>query len=117
MDAKKWPILAQILIALGCVSGFRGIIGGLVDRSILDIILGIVGLVIFWNVYKLKPWALTGLTIFLSVNILFVIVNILIGAPVIIGVIVAALNGLIIYYFNSPRIKILFSNQPDVNKT
>ncbi|MDP2940012.1 MAG: hypothetical protein Q8O13_08040 [Candidatus Omnitrophota bacterium] len=108
MDAKKWSILAQILIALGCLSGLRGIIWGLSNKSVLDIIFGLAGLIIFWSVYKFKTWALTGLTVVLSLNIIFTLFGIFGGLPLIIGVIVIALNGFIIYYFNSQTIKNLF---------
>ena len=109
MDTKKWPILAQILIALGCLGGIRGILSGAMANSILDIVFGVAILVIFWSVYKLKPWALMGLTIVLSLNIILMLINIFGGMPIIIGIIMIALNGFIIYYFNSSAIKSLFS--------
>lgn len=111
MDRKKWPVLAQILIALGCIGGLRGIIGGLSSSSVVDIIFGMAGLVIFWSVYKFKPWALLGLTVLLSLNILFMIFNMFGGMPPVMGIIIITVNGLIIYYFNSKTIKELFAGQ------
>lgn len=110
MDVKKWPVLAQILIALGCFGGLRGIIGGLSSQNVLDVIFGIAALAIFWSVYKFKTWALKSLIIFLSLNILFMIISILRGMPPVIGVTVIFLNGFIIYYFNSKEIKELFAS-------
>ncbi len=111
MDAKKWPVLAQVLIALGCINGLRGIIGGWAGQSIVDSIFGIAGLIIFWSVYKFKYWALIGLTILLSLNILSMILNMFGGTPPAMGIIMVAFNGLIIYYFNSKAIKNLFAAQ------
>lgn len=108
MDAKKWPILAQILVALGCLGGLRGVIWGLSNKSILDIIFSLAGLIIFWSVYKFKTWALTGLTVVLLLNIIFTLFSIFGGLPLIMGVIAIALNGFTIYYFNSETIKNLF---------
>lgn len=110
MDVRKWPILAQIIIALGCLGGIRGIIWGLSNRSILDAILGLAGLVIFWCVYKFKAWALIGVTVILSLNIIFTILSIFNGFSPIVGIIVIVLNGFIIYYFNSQVIKKLFNS-------
>lgn len=110
MNTKKWPVLAQILIALGCIGGLAGIIRGLSSKGVLDAIFGITGLIIFWNVYKFKPWALKGLTILLALNIIFMLFNIFYGTPLIVGIIAIALNGFIIYYFNSAVIKVLFSS-------
>lgn len=108
MDSKKWPIFAQILIALGCIGGIRGILGGAMNSSILDFVFGIAILVIFWCVYKFKSWALMGLTIVLSLHIIFMLISIFRGTPIILGIIVIVLNGSIIYYFNSQTIKNLF---------
>jgi len=112
MDTKKWPTLAQVLIALGCIGGLMGIARGLAEKNVLAIVFGIAALVIFWSVYQFKPWALKGLTILLSLDILFVVVSIFIGGvPVVIGVIVLGIKGLILYYFNTKPIKALFAGQ------
>ena len=108
METKKWPVLAQILIALGCIGGLMGIARGFSNTGVLDIIFGIAGLVIFWNIYKFKPWALKGLTILLALNIIFMLFSIFYGVPLLMGIIAITLNGFIIYYFNSAKIKVLF---------
>jgi hypothetical protein len=108
MEIKKWPVLAQVLIALGFLGGLRGVVAGLSHQSILDMLFGIVGMFIFWNVYKLKPWALKALTVLISLNILFLAVSVLAGFPILLAIVMITLNGLIIYYFNSKEIKNLF---------
>jgi hypothetical protein len=110
METKKWPVLAQILIALGCINGFAGISRGLYSHGVLDIIFGIAVLVIFWNVYKFKSWALKGLVIVLVLNIIFTLLTIFQSVQPVIGIIAIAINGFIIYYFNSEKIKVLFSS-------
>ncbi|HSV43089.1 MAG TPA: hypothetical protein VLJ10_00915 [Candidatus Bathyarchaeia archaeon] len=117
MNTKKWSTLAQVLIALGCVGGLMGIARGLADKNILSIVFGIASFVIFWSVYQFKPWALKGLTILLSLDILFVVVSIVTGGvPVVLGVIALGIKGMILYYFNSKPIKVLFAGQGQEGK-
>lgn len=112
MDTKKWPTLAQVLIALGCIGGLMGITRGLAEKNMIEIVFGIAGLVIFWGVYQFKPWALKGLTILLSLDILFAVVSTFTGGvPVVLGVIALGIKGMILYYFNSKPIKALFAGQ------
>lgn len=108
MENKKWPILAQILIGLGVIGSLLNFIQGITQRYILGIIFGILGIVIYWSVYKLKKWALIGLNILLSLNIIFTLFYIKI-APISISLIVIIITVLIIVYFNSAKIKQLFS--------
>ncbi len=108
MDTKKWPVLAQILIALGCIGGIRGVILGIMQTAVLDILFGVLQLFIFWNLYKFKPWSIKALTILLSLNIFSAVYLIIIGAPIFTALLSILLNGLIIYCFNSSKIKTLF---------
>lgn len=112
MDTKKWPTLAQVLIALGCIGGLMGVTRGLAEKNMIEIVFGIAGLVIFWSVYQFKPWALKALTVLLALEILSFVVGIFTGGvPVVVGVIVLGIKGLILYYFNSKPIKALFDGQ------
>lgn len=108
MDTKKWPIIAQILIALGVIGSLRSIVGGLSQSDTLGVISGIVGLLIYWNVYKIKSWALIGLSILLSLNILLSLINIFKGESLPISLIVVGFSALVLIYFNSAKIKTLF---------
>ena len=108
MDPKKWPILAQILIGLGCIGGLRGVFFGIMQTAILDLLFGVLQLFIFWNLYKFRPWSIKAVTILFSLNIFSAVYLILIGAPIMTGLVIIALNGFIIYYFNSLKIKALF---------
>ena len=107
MDTKKWPVLGQILIGLGVIGGLMNITGGVWQKNILMIIAGIVGLVIYWSVYKFKKWALIGLNILLSLSIAFTLVNI--GKmPTLILLVAIIYPLLLIMYFNSTKVKELF---------
>lgn len=108
MDLKRWPILAQVLLGLGCIGSLRNIAAGWVGHDYFNILIGLGGFFIFWSVYKFKSWAPLGLTIFLSLNILVLILGILGGFPIVVAFISIAINGFTIYYFNSAKIKTLF---------
>jgi len=109
VENKKWPVLASIIIALGVVGSLGGILGGFLNKDILNIIFGVAGLVIFWNVYKFKSWALTALTILMSLRILLTIFAIIGGIPLGVGLFPIVIAALIIVYFNSSKIKALFA--------
>ncbi len=104
MDTKKWPILAQILIGLGVISGLMNIAGGLWQKNILMIIAGMVGLVVYWNLYKFKEWALIGVNILLSLSILLALVN-LGKMPTLVLLFGIGYPALLLIYFNSTKIK------------
>lgn len=76
--------------------------------GILNMLYGYAGLVIFWNVYKFEPWALTGLNVLLSVKILSVIILVFMGLKLSAAIIVISTTILILFYFNSSEIKKLF---------
>jgi len=59
MEQKRWPVLAQVLIALGVIGSMMSIVRGFSTQDILGGVLGIAALIIYWNVYKFKKWALT----------------------------------------------------------
>ena len=52
MQEKKWPVLAQVLIGLGCLGGLRGILSGLFQQDWITGIFGLAALVIFWCFYR-----------------------------------------------------------------
>ena len=107
MDTKKWPVLGQILIGLGVIGGLMNIAMGLSQKNIIMIIAGIIGIVTYWSVYKLKRWALIGLNILLSLSIAFTLVNI--GKmPNLILFVAIIYPALVLIYFNSAKIKELF---------
>ncbi len=108
MGTKKWPIIAQVLIALGVIGSLRNIVGGLSQPDTLGVISGIIGLLIYWNVYKIKSWALAGLNILLSLNIFLSLTNIFKGGLLPISLIVVGFSVLVLIYFNSTKIRTLF---------
>ena len=59
MEQKRLPVLAQVLIALGVIGSMMSIVRGFSTQDILGGVLGIAALIIYWNVYKFKKWALT----------------------------------------------------------
>ena len=114
MDTKKWPILAQILIGLGVIGGLVNMAAGLSQKNIPVIIVGIIGLVIYWSFYRLKKWALIAMNILLSLNILMALFNI--GRiPNLILFAIIIYPALVLFYFNSPKIRGLF-RQTEENK-
>lgn len=108
MDVKKWPVLAQVLIALGCIGSLMSIVRGLSQQDIVLIIFGIAGLVIYWSVYKIKNWALIGLNIFLSLNILLNLINFFSKGGMTLSIFAVGFSMLLLGYFNSPKVKELF---------
>lgn len=112
MRIKKWPILAQIIIALGLLISLHSVIMGILAISnvarILNILYGFAGLAIFWSVYKFEHWALTGLNILLSVKISSVIILVFMGLKLSAAIFAIIITALIVFYFNSSEIKKLF---------
>ena len=107
MDTKKWPVLGQILIGLGVIGGLMNIAMGLSQKNIIMIIAGIIGIVTYWSVYKLKRWALIGLNILLSLSIALTLTSI--GKmPNLILFVAIIYPALVLIYFNSAKIKELF---------
>ena len=104
MDTKKWPVLGQILIGLGVIGGIMNIASGLWQKNTIMIIASIVVLVIYWNIYKFKKWALIGLNIVLCLSIALTLVNI--GKmPTLILFFAICFPVLLLIYFNSTKIK------------
>ena len=95
------------------------IAGGLNQRNIIAVIGGIIGLIIYWNVYKFKKWALIGLNIMLSLSIAVALLSIR-RIPYLILFVVITYPALLILYFNSAKVKELFreteNNPPGVSK-
>jgi hypothetical protein len=108
MEDKKWPVLGQVLIALGVIGSLMSIVRGFSTQDILGGILGIAALVIYWSVYKFKKWALTGLTILLSLTILLNLVGLFRGTPILICIMGIVISAVVLMYFNSAKIKELF---------
>ena len=108
MEDKKWPVLAQVLIALGVIGSLMSVVRGFSTQDILGAILGIAALIIYWSVYKFKKWALTGLTILLSLTILLNLVSLFRGTPILICLMGIGISALVLIYFNSAKVKELF---------
>jgi len=109
MDQKNWPLLAQFIIGLGIIGSILGVISGINHHDLVNLILGTAGILIFWNLYMFRLWALIGLNALLALKIGAVIVNLFKGLPLIVAIPSLIITGLIIYYFNSPKIKKLFA--------
>lgn len=107
MDTKKWPVLGQVLIGLGVVGGLLNIAAGLNQKNIIAVTGGIIGLIIYWNVYKFKKWALIGLKIMLSLSIAVASLSIR-RLPYLILFAVIIYPASLILYFNSVKVKELF---------
>lgn len=114
MNSKKWPGLAQLMIAIGVISSLRyiilSILSGMLLQDTFGLLYSIAGLVIFWSVYKLKSWAVVGLNIFLSVTIVLNLISFLNAMrPPLSCAIGIVFSVLMLAYFNSKKIKELFN--------
>lgn len=115
MSKKKWPVFAQLLIAIGVISSLRYIIlsflNGVFLQDIFGILYSIVGIVIYWSIYKLKKWALIGLNILLSLNIVINLMSLLNKSrPTLNCAIGIVFSVFMLIYFNfDKRIKEFFS--------
>jgi hypothetical protein len=110
---KQWPVLAQILIGLGCVGGIFSLFAGVSYHHWLVAIMGLVSLSIFYFFYKLKSWAQIGVSVILSSIIIFDILAIISREiPLGVGIFVVLFRGSILYYFNSKKINELFEENP-----
>ncbi|MCX5696656.1 MAG: hypothetical protein NTU54_01575 [Candidatus Omnitrophica bacterium] len=109
MDTKKWPVFAQVLIALGCIGSLISVVGGFAQSNIMVIIFGLAGLAIYWNVYRFKKWALIGLNILLSLNMALSLIAIFSQRGIVpVFIISLCLPILLLFYFNSSSIRQLF---------
>jgi len=108
MENKKWPVLAQILIGLGVIGALMNITNGLSQQNILQMTLGIAGLIIYWSIYRFKKWALIGFNILLPYSILsFLLANI--GRIPTLNLLIAiSIPVFILIYFNLAKIRELF---------
>jgi hypothetical protein len=106
---KKWPVLAQIIIGLGCISGIMGTIAALAMANFFMLVIGVGTFYIFWAFYKFKPWAHQGVSILLTAIIIFDIFSTSMNkVPPAYGLAGVAFRGLILYYLHTPRIKGMF---------
>jgi hypothetical protein len=111
MDAKKWPVLGQILIGLGAISGLINIFAGVAGKNIIGIVLGVVAFIFYWSFYKMHKWAYIGVNILLSLGILVSLLSI--GKiPVAVLIIAVIYPALVLFYFNSKKIRALFDKMP-----
>lgn len=108
MDNKKWPVLAQVLIALGLIGPGIGLVGTILTKSIPGVILSLAGLIVYWNFYQFKKWAKTGVNIFLVLNIISNLIMAFQGTKSSMYVVGVAFSVLVLVYFNSSSIKALF---------
>ncbi len=113
MDQRKWPVGALIIIAWGLIVSVVGIVRGIMTPAIPDLLSGVIGLVLFYNVFKFTPWARIALIVLLSLNIVSIVILLFVGMPVVHGVIAIALTSSIIYYFSRQKIRQLFTARKD----
>jgi predicted membrane channel-forming protein YqfA (hemolysin III family) len=118
--SKKWPVLAQLIIAIGVLNGIGylaiatlyGLEKGFKGYTyyFLTFLLGIAGIIIYWNFYKLKKWAITGLNIYLSISIVLFMLSFFSKAPDVLmssfGIVFLVS---VLIYFNSKKIRNLFA--------
>jgi hypothetical protein len=107
MDAKKWPVLAQILIGLGAIGELVNISAGVLNKSALGVIIGVVGFLLYWGFYKMQKWAYIGINILLSLGILLSLAST--GRiPLVILIVAVVYPAFVLVYFNSPKIRGFF---------
>ena len=116
----KWPVLGQVLIGLCLVGSVRGVlIGVFFGANVLRGLIDAIGLIIYWNVYKMKPWALVAFNIFVSLMLLFGLFVFLGGlatsAFLDLGLLIQiALSITALIYFNSSKSKELLKSPKQV---
>lgn len=99
---KKWPILAQVIIAANCariVLGVFSVFSGQWANGIEPAI----SAVLFWNLYKFKKWALYALDVLWVISVLIAGYSVATGHSNLIFTIVFPL--LMLWYFNTKPIK------------
>lgn len=120
MDTKKWPVIGQILLGSGCFIYFGMVGNGLMEQNYVDFLFGVGGFLLYWFVYKFNPMALKVLTGFLCSLLLWTLYSMLTfkkdpavdySVAYFWGFATLAMYGFSIYYFNSSKIKGLFSSE------
>ena len=106
---KRWPIIAQIIIALGCGGGVISLWAGLNQKNWLVAAFGLITTFIFWSFFQLRDWAPRAVNALLLGLLITDILTVAFGmVDVMIGVCALVFRGLILYYFNTKEIKTLF---------
>ncbi|GEM_PF-6612594 len=118
VEERKWPVPAQIILALGCLAGVGGVVGGLLRGSIPGVLVSLALFIIYWGAYMFQRWAWRAISILIVINIAGMLAGLLFDSGmsvniVTVGVVVIALavNALLLWYFNSRGIRALFECQ------
>lgn len=106
---RRWPILAQILMALGCGGGLISAWAGFSHQNWLVGIFGLVSAFLFWSFYQFKPWAHRAVIFLLGGLLISDILTALAGlVDALSAGVVIAFRILVLVYFNTPGIKAFF---------
>ncbi len=99
---KSWPLTAKVLIFLGCVGNLRNVIGFVNNEDVFAGVVGVLGLVIWWHVYKFKLLGLLALNVLVMISVLTVIFKMMAGLLLTNGLIVIGVQlGLVVYFDNT----------------
>jgi len=109
MAEKKLPALGQVIIIVGIVGSLLAIVTGVANKDVLNFLAGTVGLVIFWGLFRLKPWSVTAVSILLSIRIIWTLILVVKGFSLAAGIPSLLISGFIIYYFNSSKLKSFYA--------
>jgi hypothetical protein len=98
---KSWPFTAKVIIFLGYVGNIRNVIAFVSNDDVLAGVVGVLGLVIWWYVYKFKLLALLALNVLVMISMLMMVFKMMAGLPLMNGLIAIGVQlGFVIYFDN-----------------
>ncbi len=98
---KSWPLTAKFIIFLGCVGNLRNVVAFIVNEDVFAGVVGVLGLVIWWYVYKFKLLGLLALNVLVMLSVLMMIFKIMAGAALMNALIVIGIQlGFVVYFDN-----------------
>jgi len=106
-----WAYLETFIGPPGTIGGFLGAIVTAVGVVIL--VVGAISVVLGWALWGGKEWARILFIILSVIGILFglLVLFAAIGAGGLIGIVIIAINGIVIYYLTRPSVKAFFTRQ------
>lgn len=109
---QRWPVLAQIIIALGFGGGLISAWAGFSHQNWMVAAFGLLSAFLFWSFYQFKPWAHRAVIFLLGGLLISDILTAVSGlVDALSASLVIAFRALILVYFNTPRIKAFFEQE------
>ncbi len=105
---RQWPVLAQVLLAFGLASALYSIYLAVEAKDWKQLVFGILIGLLWWNCYLFRRWAYIGINSLFIVNVMMYILAMAKGTSAMLCLLGIVFSILILYYFNSTRIRQLF---------